>query len=214
MNNNKFKIYVFLQCMLISVAATSKNLSKHQITDSYYKSYNYEQSGNYTDATKAILYIYKQYPNNYTVNTRLGHLYRLAGKYRNSIEHHQQALKAKPASISSKLGIQYAQILSGNYQKTLELGYQIISIDFYNYYANYRIAYALSKTKEYDLAERIINKMLAIYPDDILYMTELGLLKIKIQQIDIAKLLLNQGSLHSMSFLYHFQYEFLYYLLG
>jgi tetratricopeptide (TPR) repeat protein len=131
--------------------------------------------------------VYERHPNTYTVNSHLGSLYRLDGKFRNSIEHYKKALKVLPSSISAKLGLQYTHVLSEDYAKTLEVGYQIIRVDYYNYYANYRIAYSLVQTGKYDLAEKIINKMLAIYPADVLFLTELGLLQLQLKQLEKSK---------------------------
>jgi len=189
---NKIKIYIIISLFFTSISAMSKDLNHEQIIESYYKSYNYEKTGNYTDAIKSIQLVYEKHSNNYTINNRLGYLYRLLGQYRNSIVHYNIALKAKPSSLTTKLGIQYSHILSENYSKTLELGYQIIRIDYYNYYGNYRMAYALLKLKEYDLAEKTIKKMLTIYPDDVLFLTELGLIKKETGYIGLSKEIMSQ----------------------
>jgi tetratricopeptide (TPR) repeat protein len=181
------KIFILLPSLLFAFNLSAKELSHEQISKAYYNSYGYEKSGNYLDAIKAVQLVYERYPNTYTVNSRLGSLYRLDGKFRNSIEHYKKALKVLPSSISAKLGLQYTHVLSEDYAKTLEIGYQIISVDYYNYYANYRIAYSLAQTGKYDLAEKTINKMLAIYPADVLFLTELGLLQLQLKQLEKSK---------------------------
>jgi tetratricopeptide (TPR) repeat protein len=181
------KIFILLPSLLLAINLSAKELSHEQISKAYYNSYGYEKSGNYLDAIKAVQLVYERYPNTYTVNSRLGSLYRLDGKFRNSIEHYKKALKVLPSSISAKLGLQYTHVLSEDYAKTLEIGYQIISVDYYNYYANYRIAYSLAQTGKYDLAEKTINKMLAIYPADVLFLTELGLLQLQLKQLEKSK---------------------------
>jgi tetratricopeptide (TPR) repeat protein len=80
--------------------------------------------------------------------------------------------------------------LSEDYDMVLMLGYQIISIDYYNYYANYRIAYSLSEDGKLDMSETILNKMLTIYPSDVLFLTELGLLQLKQDKPALAKITL------------------------
>ena len=181
------KIFILLPSLLFAFNLSAKELSHEQISKAYYNSYGYEKSGNYLDAIKAVQLVHERYPNTYTVNSRLGSLYRLDGKFRNSIEHYKKALKVLPSSISAKLGLQYTHVLSEDYAKTLEIGYQIISVDYYNYYANYRIAYSLAQTGKYDLAEKTINKMLAIYPADVLFLTELGLLQLQLKQLEKSK---------------------------
>jgi len=181
------KIFILIPGLFFAFNSLAKDLSHEQISQAYYNSYGYEKSGNYLDAIKAIQLVYERYPNTYTVNSRLGALYRLDGKFRNSIEHYKSALKVLPNSISAKLGLQYTHVLAEDYAKTLEVGYQIISVDYYNYYANYRIAYSLVQTEKYDLAEKIINKILAIYPADVLFLTELGLLQLKQKQLEKSR---------------------------
>jgi tetratricopeptide (TPR) repeat protein len=181
------KIFILLPSLLLAINLSAKELSHEQISKAYYNSYGYEKSGNYLDAIKAVQLVYERYPNTYTVNSRLGSLYRLDGKFRNSIEHYKKALKVLPSSISAKLGLQYTYVLSEDYAKTVEVGYQIISVDYYNYYANYRIAYSLAQTGKYDLAEKTLNKMLAIYPADVLFLTELGLLQLQLKQLEKSK---------------------------
>ena len=178
------KLFILIPSLLFSFNLLAKNLSHSQISQAYKDSYGYEKSGNYLDAIKAVQIVYEIFPNTYTVNNRLGSLYRLDGKFRNSIEHYKKALKVLPGSISAKLGLQYTHVLAEDYGRTLEVGYQIISVDYYSYYANYRIAYSLVQTGKYDLAETIINKILAIYPADVLFLTELGLLQLKQKQTE------------------------------
>ncbi len=182
-----FKQFIALLALIISINLFAGVLSQEQISQYYNKSYDYEKSGNYIDAIKAIQLIYARYPNTYTVNDRLGNLYRQDGKYRNSIEHYKKALKILPASITAKLGLQYTYLLSKNYDMVMNLGYQIINIDFYNYYANYRVAYSLAQDGRFDLSEKIIDKMLAIYPTDVLFLSELGLLQLKQKEFVIAE---------------------------
>jgi tetratricopeptide (TPR) repeat protein len=184
---NIFKATLTTIILVMSINLFAKDLSHEQIYEYYNKSYGYEKAGNYIDAIKAIQLVYEKYPNTYTINSRLGSLYRLNGKFRNSIEHYRKALKVIPASISAKLGLQYTYLLSEDYDMVLMLGYQIISVDYYNYYANYRIAYSLSQDGKLDMSETIINKMLAIYPSDVLFLTELGLLQLKQKKPTIAK---------------------------
>jgi len=51
---------------------------------------------------------------------------------------------------------------------------QIISQDFYNYYANLRLAIALRLQNKARLAERVSRKMLVRYPTSLDFLVELG----------------------------------------
>jgi tetratricopeptide (TPR) repeat protein len=168
----------------------ASNLYSDQIESAYHNSYNYEKAGNYTDAIKAIQLILEKHPKTYTVNSRLGYFYRLNNQFPMSILHYRNAVNILPNSITSKLGLQYTYLLAKNFPKSLEISYQIISSDYYNFYGNYRLAYTLVSTEKYDLAEKVINKMLVLYPTDVLFLTELGLLQIKQSKLDMAKITL------------------------
>ncbi|MEN8216485.1 MAG: hypothetical protein ABFS56_08930 [Pseudomonadota bacterium] len=56
------------------------------------------------------------------------------------------------------------------------LAYQILNTDFYNYLGNLRLSIALRKQNKTDLALEVVNKMLFLYPTDVNFMVELGLL--------------------------------------
>ena len=57
------------------------------------------------------------------------------------------------------------------------MGYQIINTDFYNYYGNLRLAYALRIRNNLKLADKIVLNMLAIYPIDTLFLSASGILQ-------------------------------------
>ena len=154
----------------------AKALSHEEISQAYYKSYNYEKSDNISDAIKTIQLVFSQYPSAFTVNNRLAHLYTLNKQYSNATNHYQKAILALPGSLTPKLGLLYVYLLSEQYSSASEIGYQIISIDHYNYYGNLRLAHVLRKIKKYDLSEKLLVKILTLYPSNTLYLTELGLL--------------------------------------
>jgi len=176
--------------MLFYIAAQTftplfaKELTNEQISQSYYKSYNYEKSGNYDDAIKSLQLVYRKYSSAYGVNNRLGYLYRLNQQFKNAESHYKQAITALPDALTPKLGLMYVYLQSKNYNEANKIGYQILSVDYYNYYGNLRLAYILRQTESLDLAEKILIKMLIRYPSDTLYLTELGLLILKQNNIE------------------------------
>lgn len=180
---NKFVLIFTL--VFFAFQSNAKELTTEQIAQAYYKSYTYEKSGNYTDAIKAVQLVYQKYSKAYGINSRLALLYRLNGQYRNSVSHYQQAIKVLPSALSPKLGLMYAYILAKNYEAAGKIGYQVLTIDYYNYFGNLRLANVLRQTDKLDLAEKILVKMLVRYPSDTLYLSELGLLKY--QQKDMKR---------------------------
>ncbi len=166
-------------------------LSLEDIKKAYYMSYRYEIAGDYRDAIRSLMVVYKSYPNGYTVNLRLGWLYYLSKKYSNSIFHYKKAIKVIPYSVEAKLGLTLPLLAQGKYSSVERLCYQILNQDFYNYYGNLRLVYVLRKQKKYDLAEKVINKMLYLYPTDTNFLLELGILKFEKREFNNAKRILN-----------------------
>jgi len=150
------------------------SLTYSQIKEAYQKSFFYEKVGDYKDAIRVLMPIYKAYPDGYTINLRLGWLYYLWGKYDNSEFHYRKADKAIPTSVESKLGLSLplmAQQKWGEAETTL---YRVIAIDFYNYYGNLRLAKVLGKEKKYKQQIAVALKMLNIYPTSVPFLVVLG----------------------------------------
>ncbi len=169
-----------------------QGLSNEQIRAAYYKSYTYEKSGNYSDAIKALQLIYQAYPRAYGINNRLGYLYGLKQKFKNAEHHYKQAITALPGALGPKSGLMYTYLLAGRYQEASELGYQILKTDYYNYYGNLRLAHALRKLDNTEMAEAILIKMLTLYPSDVLYLTELGLLTLDLGERERTATIMNE----------------------
>lgn len=168
------------------ICATLFALTDQEIRDAYYKSYNYEKMANYTDAIKAILTVYNEYPEGYTVNLRLGWLYYLNQNYANSLERYEKAIKISPYSIEAKLGHLLPLLAQERYGDVEKEAFQILNVDYYNYYGNMRLVFALRMQQKLDMAEKIALKMLAIYPIDISFLTEYALIKFTQEEKDTA----------------------------
>jgi len=163
-----------LLILLLLLPAEGFALSYQQIKEAYYRSYLYEKSGDYEDAVKALMPVYESYPNGYTVNLRLGWLYYLWKKYSNSEFHYQKALKAIPSSVEAMLGLTLPYLAQGRWKDVESVCYRILKIDYYNYYGNLRLSYALRKDQKYQIAEAVDRKMLSIYPTDVNFLLELA----------------------------------------
>ena len=163
--------------ILLIASATGFALGQKDIQEAYYKSYNYEKIENYTDAVKVLLPIFNEYPNGYTVNLRLAWLYYLNLNYANSLEHYDNAIKISSYSLEAKLGRLLPLLAQTKYDLVESEAFQILNVDYYNYFGNLRLVYALRLQAKYDTAEKIALKMLAIYPIDISFLTEYALVK-------------------------------------
>jgi tetratricopeptide (TPR) repeat protein len=163
--------------ILLLYASTGFGLSDEKIRDAYYKSYNYEKIENYNNAIKALMPVYQEYGNTYTVNVRLGWLYYLQKKYANSLEHYQKAIQIAPASLEAKSGHLLPLLAQERYGEAEQEAFGILKVDHFNYYGNMRLAYALRIQKKLDTAEQIDLKMLALYPLDVTFLSEYALVK-------------------------------------
>lgn len=152
-------------------------ITPEEIQEAYHKSFNYEQIEDYENAIRTLSPVLDEFPNGYTVNLRLGWLYYLLGKYANSIEHYQKAVQSVSTSLEAKNGLLLPLLAQNKYNEVTSTAYQVVSVDHYNYYGNMRLAFALRMQKKYDQAEQLLNKMLAVYPTDITFLTELALIK-------------------------------------
>ena len=145
-----------------------------EIQKAYLDSYNYEKVADYTDAIKVLIPIYKKYPNGYTLNLRLGYLFYMDKKYQNAIKYYKKASLILPYSFEPKLAMMRLYLTTGEYKKVLEIGYPLIKVNYYDYYANLYILQALKQMKKYNDALVIANKMLTLYPTDVTYLVNLA----------------------------------------
>ncbi len=168
-----FLILIFL--LIFSLTSFAHSMSYKEIKKAYEKSYFYEKNKDYKDAIRALMPIYKNYPNGYTVNLRLGWLYYLMQKYANSKYHYEKALKATPSSVEAMLGLSLPFMAQNRWKDVESLMYRILKIDYYNYYGNLRLCIALGHLKKYSILEAVARKMLAIYPTDVNFLNELAI---------------------------------------
>ncbi len=140
----------------------------------YFKSYDYEQMQKYSEAIKVLTPLYKKYPKGYTLNLRFGWLFYLDKKYNDSIKYYKNASLINPYALDPRLGLIRVYLDTYSFKKAEIVSNELLKIDYYNYYANLFITKALIAQKKYDVATKIINKMLALYPTDISYLEQLA----------------------------------------
>ena len=171
-----------LVSLLLVLSAACLNaapaLSDEEVRDAYHNSYRYEKSQDYADAIKAMAPVFTVYPQGYTVNLRLGWLHYLSGTYANARSHYQTAIKTAPAAIEAKLGYTLPLLAQERFEEAEAIAKEVIRVDASNYYANLRLAYALRMEKKYAAAEEVLNALLLLYPTDVKFLTELGLVKV------------------------------------
>jgi len=145
-----------------------------EIQQDYLESYNYEKIGDYKDAIKVLIPLVKKYPKGYTLNLRLGYLFYMNKKYANAISYYQKASLILPSSFEPKLGMMKVYLTTGENDKVIQIGYSLMKINYYDYYANLYTLQALKNKQNYKDALAIASKMLTIYPTDITYLVNLA----------------------------------------
>ena len=181
------RVSLLLLLFSLILSVHSYAMSYSEIKELYQKSYIYEKSRDYKDAIRVLMPIYKEYPDGYTVNLRLGWLYYLMGKYANSEFHYKKALKAIPSSIEAMLGLSLPLMAQSKWGDVESLTYRILKIDYYNYYGNLRLCRALIEEKKYSVAESVSRKMLSIYPTDVYFLNLLAISLYREGKKDYAK---------------------------
>jgi len=153
-----------------------------KIKNCYYRSYNYEKMGDYRDAIKALIPVYREYPRGYTINLRLGWLYYLNRNYLDSEKHYKEAMRTIPSSLEPRLGLMGVYLAMGRFSDLYQQGIAIFRYDLYNYYGNYYYLMGLEREKRLEEAVQICRKMLTVYPTDTTFLSHLGVNLIKLGQ--------------------------------
>lgn len=164
----------FFLSLLFAFTLVFANSSTESVQQQYLNSYNYEQMGKYTEAIKVLAPLYAQYPKTYTLNLRFGWLFYLDKKYSDACKYYKEASLLKPYSIEPRLGLARVYIATASYKKAQIVTYEILKIDYYNYYGNFYAITALIGENKYDIARKIVLKMLALYPTDTLFLVQLA----------------------------------------
>jgi len=122
-----------------------------------------------------LLELYKKNPKDVTLNNRLGYLYYIIGKYKNSEYHYKQAILYNPKNIEARLGLYLISSANKDYVQAAAYCREVKSIDNYNYYGNLYFVYAKMAQYKYKSAETVCKKMLTVYPSDITFLRLLKL---------------------------------------
>ena len=168
-------MYRFLIILLFSISLLLSS-EFQDVKSSYFKSYNYEQMGRYSEAIKVLTPLINKYPKGYTLNLRFGWLFYLNKNYNNSIKYYKKASLIAPYSLDPRLGLIRVYLDTYSFEKAQTVAYKLLKIDYYDYYANIYVIQALTAQKKYDIATQITNKMLALYPTDIAFLELLAVI--------------------------------------
>ena len=132
--------------------------------NAFYKSYEFEKSGNYTAALRELNNVYKS--DDYFTNIRLGWLYYLSKQYAQSVKFYEKAISQKPYAIEAKFGLIKPLSATENWDRVKTTYTDILKIDPQNTLANYWLGVIYYNRKEYASANKLFEKVANLYPLD------------------------------------------------
>jgi len=149
-------------------------MTQKELEEAYSNSFKFETTQKYDKAISALSRVIKDYPTGYTVNYRLGWLYYLSGNYANAIKNLETALIAAAYSLEVMNTINLVHVAQADWDKVEVQSSKVMKIDFYNYYANYWYSVTLMRQNKYDQAIKTADKMLAVFPTNVVFLNILA----------------------------------------
>ncbi len=161
-----------LAAIAVGGAVVTASKSDPSVRPAVQRSVEYERAGNQAKAVETLREQLAAHPQHYTINLRLGWLLYLSGKHSDAAGFYQVAVQAAPKSIEAKLGQLLPLLADGKYEAAEAVAAKIVKDDPGNYYANLRLAIARRMQRKSDEAEAVVQRMLAAYPADVLFLAE------------------------------------------
>ena len=151
--------------IIACIATSSLNFnaqSNKPLIAVFNQSYEYEAIKNYEASINVINSLYSE--TSYEINLRLGWLYYIAGKNKESITYYQKASEIMPASTEPKWAIINPYTKLENYNEIEKTYLAILKIDSKNSLANYYLGLIYYYRKDYLNAKKYFDVSLNLYP--------------------------------------------------
>jgi tetratricopeptide (TPR) repeat protein len=155
---------IALGASLILTLSSVKAQTTGEMQAAFSASYSAELKANYNLAISSLTPVYKE--NNYELNLRMGWLYYNNKNYTASQGYYQKAVKLLPNSIEAKFGNTKPLSALQSWDKVLEQYNDILKIDGQNTQANYWAGSIQYNRKKYDLAAKLFERIVSLYPFD------------------------------------------------
>ncbi len=163
------------------------DFNKQELQVQFASAYQSQMLGRYDDAIKALTVVYLNAPKHYFVNLKLGYAYYLNYQYANARHHYQIAHESLPSAHAPFLGLMNIALAQKDYQQVEKYGFDLLKHDLNNYYGNLKLAYALIAQNKDEVAQTLLSKMLAYYPEDIAFLQIQAKLYLKEKKMKAAK---------------------------
>lgn len=175
--------------ILLSFSAFSQSLDALQSVFS--KSYEAENAKNYANAINEIKAGYD--PGNYVMNIRLGWLNYLAKQYTESISYYEKAISLKPYAIEARFGCVKPLSALEDWERVKKQYVEILTIDSQNTVANYWLGVINYNRKDFNVAAKLFEKIVNLYPLDYDSVIMLAWSKLNSSKPSEAKVLFQQA---------------------
>ncbi len=152
---------IFLSLSL-SFCSVIYGQSNKPLNNTFKLSYDYEATKNYEAAINIISSVYSE--TSYELNLRLGWLYYISGKHKESVSYYQKACSIMPAATEPLWGIINPYIKLENWNEVEKIYHSILKIDVKNSKANYNLGLIYYYRKEYKEAKKYFDVVLNLSP--------------------------------------------------
>lgn len=137
------------------------------IPDLFASSFANETAGDIDRALNDVLRVVRIQPDHYVATLRAGWLYYLKGRYGDSVELYQKAVKLAQTATEPKLGLMLPLMAAGRWGEAEKVGELVLARAPRNYLAASRMAYIAFAQGRWKIAEQRYQEVLDDYPGDI-----------------------------------------------
>ncbi|MCF8355971.1 MAG: tetratricopeptide repeat protein [Melioribacteraceae bacterium] len=157
---------IFFLILIFCYTLTFAQTDNYKYLKIFNKSIEEEEIGNYTGAISELNEIYKEVPDDYLINLRLGWLYYQDKNYDESIKYYSKALEESDESIEAWLGLTFPYSGLEDWGTVKDIYQKILDKDELHYTANLRLGQILLNTGNYVNAKVYLQKLYELYPSD------------------------------------------------
>ncbi len=136
--------------------------AQNQTFDAFSKSYTLEAEGKYKESLASL----ENVPDGYAVQLRRAWLNYSQKAYLQAKAQYLLAIAKEPKSIEARLGLINALSALEQYEDAAKVYREILAIDANHSTSNYWLAYHYFLKKEFDKAEPLLQRLIALYPFD------------------------------------------------